>query len=294
MGAGLVPAQFSEYWHQGQAEVNRYEIERLRYGEMRSGYAVLIFVTEDLLRDKQVKDEAGAGDRAINVLKLNRIERFATGLYDYSLMLSTFTEAEFSDPATPPRGRSPTLKFTASVQDWCGHVWLQGNRVDDEFTVVGHSYFEREGDERTTLPAVLLEDEVFTQIRLGAERLPTGEVRVLPSAFRIRLDHMPLRAVPGQASLQDVPRTPQSHVPEREYRLVVSVGAAQTRTLTVRFGAGFPFNITSIEERLGEPGGQGTLIYRATLAKSEKVDYWAKNQTRDEPLRAHLGLAPVR
>lgn len=286
--AGILPAQFSDYWHQGKAEVNRYQIQRVRYGEQRAGYAVLIFVTEDVLRDKQVKDEHGAGDQAVNVLKLNRIERFGTGLYDYSLMQSTFTEARVAGKDLPP-----TLKFTASIQDWCGHVWLQANRRDRGFETVGHSYFESEADERATLPLALLEDEVFTQIRLGAERLPVGELQVIPSAFRVRLDHRPLRAEKASASLADLPRTPESELAEREYRLTIDLGGGHARCLRVRFAKAFPFVITGFAESL-EFGDSTQPIFRAELQKTERIDYWTKNHKADEPLRAEFGLGPVR
>ena len=46
---------FGKYWYQGQAELNTYDLEQYRYGEKRNGEAVLIFVTEDFSREKQVK-----------------------------------------------------------------------------------------------------------------------------------------------------------------------------------------------------------------------------------------------
>nr|MBC8451166.1 hypothetical protein [Planctomycetota bacterium] len=54
-----------------------------RYGEVHAGQAVLIFVTEDLSRSKQVKLDsvAGAGDDRVPVLKLNLTKKFDTGVY---------------------------------------------------------------------------------------------------------------------------------------------------------------------------------------------------------------------
>ncbi len=51
--------QFKGYWYQGKAELTRYQLEQARYGEIHSGDAVLIFVTENFLLDKQVKHEHG-------------------------------------------------------------------------------------------------------------------------------------------------------------------------------------------------------------------------------------------
>jgi hypothetical protein len=248
VNAAAAQSQFSAYWHRGKAEVSRYELERLRYGQLRQGYALLIFVTEDFRRDKQVKAEREAAAGTVNVLKLNRIERFATGLYDYSLMASSFTEARPEGAELPP-----TLKVTASIQDWCGHTWLQTNRRLEGFEVVGHSYFEAEADERTTLPLAVLEDEVLTQIRLDPDRLPMGEVRVIPSAFCARLEHRPMRAEKAIASLTDLPRTTDGDRAEREYRLSIDLGDERQRSLRVRFGKTFPFAIT---RRAGARAGE--------------------------------------
>ena len=47
--------EFKEYWFAGKAEITSYKLEQARYGELRDGSAVLIYVTEPFLADKQVK-----------------------------------------------------------------------------------------------------------------------------------------------------------------------------------------------------------------------------------------------
>ena len=47
--------EFKEYWYAGKAEITSYELEQARYGELRKGNAVLIYVTEPFLSEKQVK-----------------------------------------------------------------------------------------------------------------------------------------------------------------------------------------------------------------------------------------------
>ena len=47
--------EFRSYWYQGSAEINTYDLIQERYGESRQGEAVLIFVTEDFLKEEQVK-----------------------------------------------------------------------------------------------------------------------------------------------------------------------------------------------------------------------------------------------
>jgi hypothetical protein len=47
----------NSYWSEGKAEVNVYEVSQNRYQENHPGQLISIFVTEDFLTDKQVKNE---------------------------------------------------------------------------------------------------------------------------------------------------------------------------------------------------------------------------------------------
>lgn len=38
--------QFKDYWYAGKAEITSYKLEQARYGELRDGKAVLVYVTE--------------------------------------------------------------------------------------------------------------------------------------------------------------------------------------------------------------------------------------------------------
>ena len=46
---------FKKYWFAGDAEISSFTLTQSRYGELRSGDAVLIYVTEDFLPNIQVK-----------------------------------------------------------------------------------------------------------------------------------------------------------------------------------------------------------------------------------------------
>ena len=81
------PERFGRYWYQGKAELTRYELRQARYGEIHSGEAVLIFVTEPFLPDRQVKLERADPSKGVTVLKLNAVRKFFTGIYPYSLMV---------------------------------------------------------------------------------------------------------------------------------------------------------------------------------------------------------------
>ena len=167
-------SEFNQYWYAGDAEITSYELEQARYGEMHSGKAVLIFVTEPFSRDKQVKTD-NPGKTDVSVMKLNFTKNFNTGIYPYSMMNSSFV------PVKEKNGHA--LKITSSSQDWCGHTYTQLNDRNGKFEIESHSYFEGEGDESFTLSKTILEDELWTRIRLNPEDLPVGAQEVIPSFF---------------------------------------------------------------------------------------------------------------
>ena len=86
---------FWQQWSDGKAEVNAYRIKQKRYNKMRTGTMFLIYVTEPFSRSRQVKvDYYNENDPDHTIaLKLNIIEQFQTGIYDYRLMRSHFFDA---------------------------------------------------------------------------------------------------------------------------------------------------------------------------------------------------------
>jgi hypothetical protein len=270
-----LPPDFGSYWYQGKAEVSSYDLEQARYGELRKGEAVLIFVTEDFSRSKQVKldNPAAAGADKATVLKLNLTKKFLTGVYPYSLMLSVFTPVE--------RGQLPhTLKTSMSVQEWCGHVFTQLNLRDAGYELRGLSYFESEGDEQKMLGKALLEDEIWTLIRLQPQALPLGKVQLIPGSLYSRLKHKDIRVQEAEAS-----RSEEGGI----VTYTLSYPAEQ-RSLRIRFRSAFPHEIEGWEESYPDGMGAAQLSTRATLRKRLMLDYWTRNGNDDLPLRAELGL----
>ena len=147
--------EFNSYWYTGKAEVNVYDIEQARYGELRKGKAVRIFVTEDFLLNKQVKKESMTTEPSASVLKMNFLNKFPTGIYDYSMMTSVFTPVDVSR-------FKKTIKVSMSSQEWCGHVFSQLNLDKDQYEFTGHSYFENESEQDYYMDYAFLEDEIWT------------------------------------------------------------------------------------------------------------------------------------
>ena len=270
-------ADFNAYWYQGKAEISSYKLSQARYGEIREGNAVLVFVTEDFSKSKQVKldNSVKAGKDATSVLKLNMTKKFNTGIYPYSMMMSVFTPVNLNENAN-------TLKSTTSSQEWCGHTFTQINLKQDRYEVDVKSYFESEGDEIIDLPKTLMEDEIWTRIRIAPETLPTGLIDIIPGALAQRLRHSKFQIEKVQISLTEKDST-------MIYRLDYP---NQDRTLSIYYKKAFPHVITRWEETYLDGWGANTkkLTTIAVLDEQLFTDYWSKNSNADSYLRQELNL----
>ncbi len=278
---------FGEYWYQGRAELTSYALEQARYGEIHQGHAVLIYVTEDFSRKKQVKlDNPGAaGEDRVKVLKLNSTRKFTTGIYPYSMMTSVFSPVDGGDPRA--------LKITTSSQEWCGHTFTQLNRTSKGYLVLGLSYFESEGDETIKLEGALTEDQVWTTIRLDPSELPTGRLKLIPGTMVQRLKHIPWGVANATARLEPVTPEAGERSPAGDGLMAYTLDYTDLdRTLTIRFQKAFPHEIEGWEEtyRSGWGAGAVRLTTRATRLKRMMNDYWTKHRVVDGALRVELGL----
>jgi len=272
---------FTQYWYAGKAEINRYELNQARYGEMRKGDAVLIFVTEDFLRDKQVKYEFGDKRNAVPVLKLNFARKFYTGIYPYSIMTSIFTPVEYDNEST--------LKVTSSSQEWCGHTFMQLNNRDDGYSVDLRSYFQAEGDQTFHVGKVLLEDEVWTRIRLNPTSLPTGKIKLIPGAQFARLKHVVVKAEDAVATMQSATEPKLS---TGEIGIYTIDYADLKRTLAIKFEKEFPHRILAWEETFMNGFGKSAKMLTTTAVRTHSLmlDYWSKNKEADSHYRDELAL----
>ncbi len=272
--------EFAEYWYAGNAELTRYTLEQARYGEIHDGEAVLIFVTEDFLTDKQVKFEGGErGENVKSVLKLNATRKFYTGIYPYSMMTSVFS----------PVDGSKTLKVTTTSQEWCGHTFSQLNLKRNRYQGVLHSYFMDEGDQQFSVNDVLLEDEIWTRIRLDPDKLPIGNISLVPNTMFLRLNHREFDVESAEATIQTISDPSISTNKLKKYRLVYQ---DFHRTLEITFDSVFPHTIYAWEEEVESGFGKDkkTLTTKAVRTHSMNSPYWGQHNVADAPLRKKLGL----
>lgn len=263
--------QFKKYWYNGTAEITSYNLEQARYGELRKGSAVLVFVTEPFSAKKQVKAD-NPDKTSIPVLKLNSTKKFYTGIYPYSVMSSTFY---------PVGDNSASLKITNSVQEWCGQVFSQLNNKD-KFEVSSFSYFESEGDKNFSLEKDILENDLWAKIRINPDSLPTGQLQIIPSFQYIRFSHKKLKAYTAK-----ITKTKKDNV------TVYSIDYPDLkRNLTITYTTAFPHTIESFTEthKSGFGNNIKMLTTKATLNKRINTAYWQQNGNKDLHFRDSLGL----
>ena len=279
LGNVSTSAEFKDYWYSGQGELSRYKLEQARYGEIHEGDAVLIFVTEDFRTDKQVKYEGGDRSNVESILKLNFTRKFFTGLYPYSMMSSIFT---------PVDQKKKTYKVTTSSQEWCGHTYAQLNLRKNKYQGRLHSYFQSEGDQEFSLEAALLEDEIWTKIRLNPLALPTGEIKIIPGSMFLRLKHHDHGVEKAVATLEELNDASLSPNPVAKYRVEYT---DFPRILEIVFETSFPYAIVAWEEQTSAGfGNSAMLTTRAVRTHTMNSAYWGQHDVADGKLRAKLGL----
>ncbi|PQB04524.1 septum formation inhibitor Maf [Aureitalea marina] len=259
-----LPSEFQEYWYSGQAEVTSYELVQERYGELREGTAVTIFVTEDFNPEKQVKAD-GRGSENISVLKLNLTKKFITGIYPYSIMNSSFQ---------PVQRHGHALKLTHSMQEWCGQGFAQLNNRE-EFEIDSYSYFESESDQAITLPKVWLESELWNLMRINPGELPQGDIDAIPSFEFLRMYHRPIKTYRAKTQMDTAQGMMRYTIrfPELKHAMSWYVNGS------------FPYEIIGWDEE--NPNGLKT---RAIRKKKLKTAYWNLNQNADQVWRDSLAL----
>lgn len=271
---------FKDYWYQGKAEITSYHLEQARYGEIHKGHAVLVFVTEPFSKSKKVKlDNPSATPKdEVPVLKLNATRKFNTGVYPYSMMSSIFTPVDLSKHPN-------TLKVSTSSQEWCGHTFMQLREEKNNYSVEIDSYFESEGDTESKVDKVILEDEIWTRLRIAPKSLPTGAIEMLPGTMFARLRHIEYRPVTANATM--TPHRDQSDL--MTYRVVYQ---GMNRSLSIHFSKDFPYTIDSWEETMGSGFGANakTLTTKGRRNKSIMDAYWNHHNNEDLYLRKELGL----
>jgi hypothetical protein len=278
---------FWKRWGDGRGELAGYELDTPRYGALRHGTAVTIFVTETFSNARRVKADPGRHPKRDEypVMKLNLVQDFPTGIYDYNLMTSAFTA--LADVNARPAG-SPT-KVSFSAQEWCGQVYAQVLFDVRYARFTSHSYFDTEADSTASLEMpsdVLSEDALLTWARGFSPPLlapgDSAEAPLLGSLRQSRLLHEPL--VVTHAHFRRAAATEPVVVPAGKFD-------ADVYTVSVEHGRIWTFWIEPVEPHrvLMWSCSDGE---RARLLGSDRLAYWKLNAPGGEQYLARLGLKP--
>lgn len=278
---------FWDHWGDGRAELAGYDLVTRRYGEERRGTAVAIFVTEPFSEEARVKAER-TGPGTFQVLKLNLVQDFPTGVYDYNLMTSAFVALE---PAAGLSAGAP-VKVSFSGQEWCGHVYQQAIFRRDGVDHVLHSYFEGEADRRDTLEARsggTSEDVLPLWARgLAFPEVAPGDTVTVPaltSLERSRLAHV--EAAWEEAELSRAADVREVTVPAGTFRVrearATLRGPAGERSWSFLVEEEAPRRIVAWETGDGE---------RAELLGADRMPYWELNGPGGEEHLERFGLRP--
>jgi hypothetical protein len=260
---------FNKYWYNGEAEITSFKLSQARYGEMREGEAVMIFVTEHFSKKTFTKaDDVKGGD--VPILKLNFTKNFKTGIYPYSLMNSTFYPVEKGNHS---------LKISSSSQEWCGHTYMELlNKGNFELNI--NSYFQGEGLTRKNVKRAYLEDDIWSQIRINPKLLPQNEIEMYPPFFYLRMIHK--EAIPYKC--KGVLTNNGKH---STYNLEYP---SLNRKVIVTFESVFPYSIIGWEETYPDGKDKKLLTTKGERLNQIKSDYWTKNKSEFGYLRDSLKL----
>ena len=269
----LKDSLFNAYWYADKAEIRTYNLSQSRYGEVHQGKATVIFVAQPFSKKKGVKpDRPKKSNDHVQVLKMNLLKKFGTGIYPYSMMLSTFT---------PLKESQGLIKASASGQEWCGQIFSQMNQRKKQYDVVSYSYFEEEGDRQFTLPTVFTEDEIWSRIRLDYNSLPQGNITIIPGLYYTRLEQHEFKTEKANATLKTAKKIAiyTLNYPERK------------RTLAITFNSTFPHEIIKWEETYADKRAPTKrLTTTAVLDQAKNIDYWNYNGEKHKSIRKELGV----
>jgi hypothetical protein len=280
-------AKFWREWGDGFAEISTYQLAMPRYGEMRDGESILIFVTETFSERQRVKSDPGRNPKAdeFPVMKLNWQRNFQTGIYDYSEMLSSFLGL------APAGGRTAgTLaKATFSRQEWCGHMFAQALFDPSRIRTSGASYFDGDSDLSQTLetrPNAMPEDALLFWARgMAPPFLQPGESQDVPflTGLRSARDaHQPLAW--SRINLSRNRTLQRIDVPAGEFDVeVYSAQLPNAKSYVFFVEREMPHRILRWQFSSGET---------AELIATDRMKYWELNAPGGEEALRSLGLEP--
>lgn len=269
-----------KYWSDGLAEINRYELSQNRYNNIHDGHVIQVFVTEDFLTDKQVKNESYQSNKSTSVLKRIETRHFNTGIYDYNMFSSAFTPF---DVINYPKA----IKITSTSQEWCGTTFTQLNSTNKGYKHTFNSYFEGEGDKISNIKNAVTEEELFTKLRMNPDLLPIGNFDLIPSSIVARLLHLKSKSVKSIGKVKNYSGQDFDGDNLKSYTINTP---ELNRTVEIVYESDVPYKIVGWTDTYPSIFDKKQRTTIAKLTHQIKEAYWSLNGKQDQNKRALLGL----
>jgi hypothetical protein len=252
---------FATYWPLHKTELNYYRLSQAQDGQLHSGKAVLSFTSDTTSVEK-------SGSFPAFSTNLNRT--FHVGRNDYSLLTSVSTP--INNPAFPR-----SVQAVSTEQSWTGQRVIQlilqngGYQISTDSTgAVNKGY---------TVDPVVLEDEIWSLIRINPAKLPVGKVSLLSGSLTAQLRRRKLMPMLAQISLTDY----EGVLYPGEYLQAYTIKyPTNDRTLMIIFERLFPHRIMGWEEIYQSK--DNLLTTRAVLQKTVQTDFHQANSVVDSTL----------
>jgi hypothetical protein len=250
-------------WDDGQAEVNAYDAVEIRYGQPRPYTDYQVTVKEPFSRRLLVKADPGHDPADVfQVLKLNRVLRYQTGIYSYNQMLSVFFDPADMQPA----------KWTLAHSEWCGNTFKQFTRRDGAARLETRTYWDGDADQNYELEfgaGTVFYDQLPTWLRSQPLLPSTRRVRIYPSEiFSKGPRPRPVEASITAAVTEEITLADGSRRRAAPIRVELADGAHR-----FWIDPEFPHLLLGWER---PDGGRGRLRW------SKRLKYWELHDTGDE------------
>jgi len=183
---GPAPFHTHPIWESGKAEFCVYDSSFSKYGTQRRFLTDVITIRENFHPQRMTKADQPDITGAIPILKMNRIRRIPTGIYDYSQSLSLF--ASRKDP-------SQLIKLAFSSADGCGisysEIKADSSGMEGDF----YTYWEKgvHGKQKIAEPGTISYDQLPFYLRSkDLSSYQSENVRLLGSVFSSYLRKLPI------------------------------------------------------------------------------------------------------
>ena len=144
-------------WEQGQAEVAKYQAQRVIYQKPRDFEYTFILVKETFNEQYNTKTDDYDRDDLFDVMKVNKFARIPTDNYPYHYMTSVFLSRAY--PAT-------VHKLTNSSQEWCGTTSKYFLKEGKKYEFGYNSYWDGQGvGQMKVAGEIMFEDQLSHSLR---------------------------------------------------------------------------------------------------------------------------------